>query len=228
MRENKNSPILLTALIFCVALISSCTVVKIEDKESGEGDEYSTWTKTGTGFVAVDYVESVWEEKMIPIFEEEAVDYEMLMSALAEDRQGKSKEYGLLRQTGEPFYVFKVRGKAKVLEFDDSSRNGVIRVDHEPEDGIADAVIQVGPVLKGSALRDSVEFIRFTDVGNQLQFADLAKEMNMRMKADSLDPLDLTALKGKTIEYLGAFRLETESPLEDVVITPLVLNVVED
>ncbi len=218
--------LMLTTLVVAM-LISSCTIVKIGKEESGEGDEYSTWTKTGTGFQASKYVEEIWEDKMISTYESEAVDYMTLMNALSEDRAAKSEEYGLLRQSGEPFYIFKVRGTARILDLDDSSRVGVIHIDHDL-DGKADAVIQVGPVFKGTTLRDSAEFIRFTDVGNQLQFADLAKELNMRMKADSIDSLDFTDIVGKTIEYLGAFRLETEQALEDVIISPLTLSVVEE
>ena len=229
MRDYKRPLFLLLTMMIGALLISSCTIVKIKEETSGDkAGDYSTWTKTGTGFVAFEYVESVWEERMIPIYNDEAVEYTMLMAALAENRQAGSERCGLLRETGEPSYIFKVRGKARVLKFDDSSRNGVIRVDHEPFDDVADAVIQVGPVLKGTTLRDSVEFITFTEVGNQLQFADLAKELNMRMKADSIDPIDLTSIQGRTIEYMGAFRLDLESTLDDIIITPLVLNLVED
>jgi len=217
----------LLALAAIIGLIGGCTVVKIDEADSaGSDDQYSTWTKTGTGFQATEYVESIWDDRMIPTFEAEAVGYVDLMAALAADREANAERYGLLRQTGEPFHVFKVRGTAQVMEFDDSSRNGVIRVDHEPFNGEIDAVLQVGPVLRGTVLRDSVEFIRFTDVGNQLQFADLAKELNSRMRVDSVDPLDLANLPGQTIEYLGAFRLEAEEPLDEVVVTPLRLNVV--
>ena len=214
----------MTALLMCGLLFASCTIVKINKGEADNGDEYSTWTKTGTGFQALEYVETIWEDKMLPIYKEESVDYGVLMTALTEDRQSNVERYGLLRKTGEPFYIFKVRGMARVLEFDDSSRNGVIRIDHEPFDGSVDAVLQVGPVLRGTALRDSVDFISFTEVGNQLQFADLAKELNMRMKTDSIDPIDLETIEGKTIEYYGAFRLEGEQSLEDIIVTPFLLE----
>lgn len=227
MRRISGLPFLFIAVIFYALFISACTIVKI-DKNAADGDgEYSTWTKTGTGFQAPEYVESIWESRLIPIYEEQAVDFITVMTALQENRQSGIDQYGLTRQTGEPFYLFKVRGTARVLEYDDSSRNGVIRVDNEPENGVADAVLQVGPVLRGTAIRDSVEFIRFTDIGNQLQFAELAKELNTRMRVESIDPIDLENIEGEQIMFLGAFRLEEEQNLDEVVVTPLVLDLVD-
>ncbi len=225
LRKKRTLTLMLTAIV--AMLISACTIVKIDEEQSEGGDEYSTWTKTGTGFQASEFVEEIWETKLIPLYESEAVDYTTIITALSENREANSEKYGLLRETGEPFYIFKVRGQGKVLEYDDSSRVGTISVDLD-SDGAGDAVLQVGPVFKGTVLRDSVEFISFTEVGNQVQFADLAKEMNLRMKADSLDSLDLANLIGKTIEYLGAFRLEAEQPLEDIIISPLTVDLVEE
>jgi predicted lipoprotein len=219
-------PVLLIAA--GVMLVGACTVVKIEDEVPGNEDQYATWMKTGTDFRASVYVESIWDEQMVPIFTNEAIDYQDLMEALRNDRPSAVEKFGLRRQTGEPFYIFKVRGTAVVVDFDDSSRNGVIRVDSDPTDGATDVVLQVGPVIRGTVLRDSVEFIRFTDVGNQLQFADLAKELNNRMMRDSIEPIDLAGIKGKRIAYIGAFRLEEEQPIDEIVVTPLSIELIQD
>lgn len=215
------------ALLILLTILPGCTVVKIGEEQSDGDDQYATWTKTGTGFQASEYVEAVWTDRIIPAYEEQSVEYETLMTALQEDRQAAIDQYGLVRQTGEPFTVFKVRGTATVVEFDDSSRNGVITVDLEPADGTVDATLQVGPVIRGTAIRDSVEFIRFTDVGNQLQFADLAGELNARMRRDSVEPLDLESIEGKSISFMGSFRLTEDDSIEDIVITPVMINLVE-
>ena len=121
--------------LVCLALIGACTVVKIEEDEGDGEDQYATWLKTGTGFQADEYVEAVWDERILPVYEGESVDYIEVISGLRADREGAIEKYGLARETGEPFYVFKVRGTCRVVEYDDSSRNGVIRVDMEPADG---------------------------------------------------------------------------------------------
>jgi predicted lipoprotein len=214
--------------LVCLALVGACTVVKIEENDGKGGeDQYATWTKTGTGFQASEYVAAVWDERILPSYELEAVDYTEVLSGLRADRQKAIETYGLARETGEPFYVFKVRGTCRVVEYDDSSRNGVIRVDMEPADGKVDATLQVGPVIRGTAIRDSMEFIRFTDVGNQLQFAALANELNARMRRDSVEPLDLPNIVGKRISFLGAFRLEESEALEGIVVTPVKIDLLD-
>jgi predicted lipoprotein len=224
-----------TKLLFrCVAaaaglvMIAACTVVKI-DKGGATGgeDQYATWTKTGTGFQAAEYVAAMWDKRILPVYEKEALDYATVLAALRGDRKAAAERYGLKRETGEPFYVFKVRGTARVLEYDDSSRNGLIRVDLEPADGKVDATLQVGPVVRGTAIRDSLEFVRFTDVGNQLQFADLANQLNARMQRDSVEPLDLPNIAGKRISFLGAFRLDETQEIRDIVVTPVKIDLLQ-
>lgn len=224
----RRKPGLLMLFIFIVLMLSACTVVKINEEQADSKGEYSTWTKTGTGFQAEEYVDEIWDAKLIPTYEKQSIDYLMLISALQNNREAAIKKYGFTRQTGEPFYIFKVHGTARVLEYDDSSRNGVIRVDDNPMDGIVDATLQVGPVIRGTVIRDSVDFIRFTDVGNQLQFADLANKLNSRMKTDSIEKLDLNQIKGKTISYIGAFRLEDDQEVQDIIITPLKITIEEN
>ena len=217
---------ILTALAVGVSLLGACTVVRIGEEEADDSGRFSTWTKTGTGFDAVEYVEAVWDEQIIPAYEETAVDYETIIAALRADRAAAMDQFGLVRDAGEPAAVFKVRGDAVVVEFDDTSRNGVFRIDFEPTDGEADATMQVGPVIRGTAIRDSVDFIRFTDVGNQLQFAALANELNARMAKDSVEPLDLENIAGVRISFLGTFKLEEAKSIDDVVITPVRIDLV--
>jgi len=226
IREKTRQLIPLMLIVNFTLMMNACTVVKINDEQADSKGEYSTWTKTGTGFQAAEYVEKIWNDKLIPIYEEQSIDYETVIQALRDNRKGAIAQYGLTRQTGEPFYVFKVNGTALVMEYDNSSRNGVIHIDSNPVDGVADATLQVGPVIRGTVVRDSVEFIRFTDVGNQLQFADLANELNMKMKRDSIEKLDLNQIEGKTISYLGAFRLEEDQELNDIIVTPLRITII--
>ena len=224
MRRSAKLLFTFAAAVVCLALVGACTVVKIEEDDGDGEDQYATWKKTGTGFQASEYVAVVWDERILPVYEEQAVDYTTVLSSLRDDRQSASERYGLARETGEPFFVFKVRGTCRVVEYDDSSRNGVIRVDVEPTDGEVDATLQVGPVIRGTAIRDSMEFIRFTDVGNQLQFAALANELNARMRKDSVEPLDLPSIVGKRISFLGAFRLQEADEVEDIVVTPVKID----
>jgi len=116
-----------------------------------------------------------------------------------------------------------VRGTGVVMEVDRGSRVGLarIRIDGVPAPG---AAIQVGPVLRGTAVRDALDFVRFTDFSNQSDFAAVASALNDRVLQSVLAPVDIDSLAGASVSFVGAVSLaarRTEGPLE---IVPLVLD----
>jgi predicted lipoprotein len=219
---------LILVLVFFILLSGSCTIKKISEVDKGKkNDEYSTWTKSGKAFDPVEYVDSIWEEKLLPLFLSSSFPFQEVFAALQSDSEEATKKYGLKRKSGEHVAAFKVKGTGVVLQYDDSSRNGLLAVDLLPADGTADVTLQVGPVIRKTAIRDSMDFISFTDVGNQLQFASLADELNARMKKDAVEPLDLENIAGKTIEFYGAFKIEDDQGIDAIVVTPVKIDVTE-
>ncbi len=217
---------LILVLVFFILLTGSCTIRKIDEADAGKTDDmYSTWTKSGKSFDPVAYVDSIWEEQLIPAYLSDSFPYEEVSAALEEDFRDAVKLFGLESKSGEHTPVFKVKGTGVVLEHDDSSRNGLLRVDLLPADGTADVVLQVGPVIRKTAIRDSVDFISFTDVGNQLQFASLSDELNARMRREVVDPLDLETIAGKTIDFYGSFIFDEGQGVDAVVVTPVIIDV---
>jgi predicted lipoprotein len=226
MIETKRRGIAVLYFFTAVLLVfTSCTVKKISEVDAGkDSGEYSTWTKSGSQFEPLAWVEENWESRFIPAFREECVEFDIILEALKADRDKAIADYGLPKNKDAVSFVFKVKGEALVLEYDKSSRNGLIKLDLGPKDGIADASIQVGPVIKNTALRDSVDFIKFTEVGNQLQFASLADELNNKMKKSVIEPLDLENITGKNIDFYGAFKLEQSDSIDGIVITVVILD----
>jgi predicted lipoprotein len=208
------------ATALCLALVVACTVVKL-DKNKSAGSQYSAWEKTGKSFQADQYVAAEWDKQVLPAYEKDSIDFGTVLGALQADRKSAVVKYGVKKETGAVIYIFKVRGTAKVIKYDDSSRNGVLRVSMEPSGPGQGATLQVGPVIVGTTIRDSLDFIRFTDIGNQLQFADLANQLNARMIKDSVATLDLETIAGKRISFLGCFKLEEDQGLDNIVITPV-------
>ena len=75
--------------------------------------------------------------------------FTLLPDALKADRAKASADYGITKTQAATSFTFKVKGEAVVLAYDDSSRNGFITLDLLPEaDGVQDAIIQTGPVIK--------------------------------------------------------------------------------
>jgi predicted lipoprotein len=144
-------------------------------------------------FDAAAYVTSVWSARVLPEATRTAVD---LRQALSE-RQRDSARRALL-----------VRGAGVVTSVDERSRLGVAYVDLTPADGQPDVALQIGPVLRGTAVRDALGFIRFSDFANQIDFALVANELNARVLTTVLAPLGKASLlTGRAIVFTGAATL---------------------
>ena len=174
----------------------------------------------------VEYVDSIWSAKLIPAVLNGAVDARVLLDALATSPTEAAQRYGH-REANGPVY-FLVKGRGTVIAVDTRSRMGLALVDVAPYDGRADISIQIGPVLRGTALRDATGMVRFTDFVNQLQFADVANELNSRVLKTVLAPLDATKLKGRVVSFAGALAApagKAEPPLLELL--PIRLTVEE-
>jgi predicted lipoprotein len=164
-----------------------------------------TETDAGSGPAVagpVEYVDSIWSAKLTPAVLNGAVDARVLLDALAASPADAAQRYGH-REANGPVY-FLVKGQGTVTVVDTRSRMGLALVDVAPYDGRADISIQIGPVLRGTALRDATGIVRFTDFVNQLQFADVANELNSRVLKTVLAPLDAAKLKGRVLTFAGA------------------------
>ncbi len=106
-----------------------------------------------------------------------------------------------------------MKGKGQITSLDTRSRVGLALVDIAPPDGKPDLSIQIGPVLRGTSLRDATGVIRFGDFLNQLQFADASREINARVLNAVLSPIEQSILKGRGISFTGALpALEKSEP----------------
>ena len=84
--------------------------------------------------------------------------------------------------------------------------NARAEADLEPYDGTADIVIQVGPIFKGTAIRDFLDFVKFEDFTNQVDFAKLANELNFKVRDDVVKRFDFknNDYAGEEFEIIGA------------------------
>jgi predicted lipoprotein len=74
-----------------------------------------------------------------------------------------------------------VEGEAKVLRVNRESRAGTAELDIAPFDGKADAALAIGPVIRGSAVRDATGVVTFNEFVNQLDYADVNNALNDRV-----------------------------------------------
>lgn len=84
--------------------------------------------------------------------------------------------------------------------------------------------LQVGPALNGTALRDVTGTISFNEFTNQLEYQEVATQLNDLVRERVLVDFDAAAAEGKTIRITGAF-LRVNPALVSVV--PLSVEVIE-
>jgi predicted lipoprotein len=161
--------------------------------------------------------EGLWDERVLPAVRDDALDLVELLPALAADSESASERYG--HREGTRPYSFLVRGTGRVVAVDTSSRVGRARIDLPPFDGQPDVSLQIGPVLRGTALRDALPFISFDQFVNQLEYAAVSQRMHRRITETLLRDLDRGALPGTTLSFHGAFSYDGGEPL----ITPVIL-----
>ncbi len=114
-----------------------------------------------------------------------------------------------------------VRGQGRVVDVDTRSRSGTATVALDRE-ARATVVLQVGPVITGTAIRDALPALGFDRFVNQIQHADVGNELNARVEREVLQPLDRAGLRGRHVRFAGMASFEEGRPLT---ITPVRLEV---
>jgi predicted lipoprotein len=216
----KTSVLLCVVVIGTIFSLSGCTLWTVQSLNPAEGTENAGSAVPGQpDFEPAAYAESIWQSQVLPAAEQSATDLQTLLTALRSDVEGAKQQYG--HREGQRPFNFLVKGEAKVLSVDTSSRAGTIKIDLVPGDGQPDATLQVGPVIRGTSVRDALPFIQFNLFTNQLEYADVSNALNDKVVKEAIGSLDVPTLQGKTIDFQGAFTLEEGGNVNDVLITPV-------
>jgi predicted lipoprotein len=205
-----------TLLVALVAL-AACDIATVRKLDPTTGK--AIIEEERQAFDARTFVATSWDARVLPTVQQRAVPLAVLRKALAEDRAAARQRYGT--STGSGRASFLVSGTARVLDVDTTSRSGVARLDLEPYDGAPDAELQIGPVIRGTALRDALPFIRFDDFTNQLEYASVSRVLHQRIADSVLAKVDRARLTGRVIQFYGAFAEGAGTPL----VTPVILRV---
>jgi len=200
-----------SVLISFALILSACTLATVRSIDEDE--------EAKAGFDPVAYVDDLWEEQLVGTITENAVDINELLTQIDENEATATEEHGARSGTGA--FSFMVKGEAQVLEVNLESRIGLMALDFAPYDGIANANLAIGPVIRNrnNSVRDAVGFIQFNDFVNQTEFAGVSTAIKDRILETVIDPLDLESMPGKTISFYGAFTLDSRDDIEIVPIS---------
>jgi predicted lipoprotein len=165
-------------------------------------------------FDAESFVEEYWSERIIPTIQRDAVDLGSVLAALRGAHEDQTSD--LSRE------AVIIHGRGLVLALDESSQARRLLVDLPPFDGLADVGLQIGPVIRGTALRDAMDFISFDQFVNQLEYASVARALHDRLRDTVLDAVDAEALVGQEITFYGVLTARgSETPL----VTPTQISI---
>ncbi len=198
--DMKITTLVLASLL--AASVSGCKLVKTDKGEAG-----------GTAADPIaELVETTFDAKLVPALNEKAVDLASLRDAIKGGLDKAGESHGLKVGGAGGGWNFPVKGSGTVTEENRASKAATAEIDIDG-DGTADAVLQLGPVIKGSALRDTTQLYDFSTFRDQIEYAKLGRALND--KAISKLPSADTPLKGKRINFLGAtvIRSAGEKPL---------------
>lgn len=164
--------------------------------------------------------DQIYAAQLVPYVAERATDLPTLTSALQGGLDGAGQAHGVRPQAEGSPWNFLVKGQGTVIEANRESRAATLTLDVSG-DGQADVTIQLGPVIKGTALRDAADFIVFTDYRDQIEYAKLARALNDRAHgAIALPQGDLT---GRAVRFEGATTLRTAT--DPILVVPTVLEI---
>ena len=186
-----------------------------EEPSAAQGSSF----RTSKGFDPVTYVNGLWDSKILPKATNESVDLTMLLGELAKNKDAASQKYGH-KESGP--YNFAVKTEAIVESVDTTSRAGAIVLKPTGYNGPVEVRMQIGPVLLGTSIRDGSGYILFNQFVNQIEYADVAEELNNRVLNTVLKNLDVNTLKGKAVTVYGFFSLDNPTK---VLITPVKIDV---
>jgi predicted lipoprotein len=192
-----------------------CRLVKNDD---GSGNSGATATQAEKKSKLDTMAEDMWQSRILPHLEKQAVDLAALAPKIRTNLQAAGEEHGY-RAGGEGTpWSFSTRFSGRIVSANTDTRAATADVDITG-DGEADATIQLGPVIQGTALRDTMPFIVFTDFTDQIEFASFSRSLNTYAYEQTVAEFPREDLTGKDITVLGAFTMR--APGEKIRITPI-------
>jgi len=179
------------------AVVMGCTLIScrapwtVRPIDANEPD-----TGSGRRFDAAAYAASIWESRVVP-------------AAL------HAPDFAAAVRAGHPTLA---KGIGRVLRIDAAGQR--VLLDVAPYDGKPDAQLPTGGI-SGTALRDALPFIQFSQFVNQVDFAHAANALDSRAAAVASAALRGARL-GTVLSFAGALDLSAGDGVPEIV--PVVLT----
>ncbi len=182
-----------------VMALSGCKIIKTPTAE--EAAEAASG-----GFNPGRMVAEIWDAKVLPYLDRKAGPFAEVAALAESDPQAAGAKYGHKEKQGSAPWTFAARLSGTVVKAETKSRSAYVEVDANG-DGKADARVQIGPAIRGTAIRDSLDFVNFNEFKNQIEWAQFGKAFNTHVNGLVLEKLSRDGLVGKKLDAVGAYPL---------------------
>jgi predicted lipoprotein len=202
------------AVVLLAAIAATTTTVSASDPKARAAAE------GGSTFDAVEYAQEHYESEVVPNIKDNAVEITELLPQIIDDPEAAGEKYGHRAGVSSP-YAYPVSGEGVAGKVDGTLLP--LTIDGVPDD--VQVMLQIGPAINGTALRDATGLVDFNDFLNQIEYANAATELNNKVKSDVLADFDAKGAEGKTVRFVGAFAYGSNPAV--LQITPVELEVTE-
>lgn len=147
----------------------------------------------------------IWDSKVIPYLTAKAGDFKAVRDLEISDLNAAGAKYGYKEKVGNSPWTFVISIEGRVISSNTESRAATIDIDGDG-DGKADAAVQIGPAIRGTALRDSLDFVSFNQFINQIDFAQFGKSFNVHANKTFLAKIPRDNLNGSMAKLIGTYQ----------------------
>ena len=147
-------PAVLTVALLCAALpLAGCKIVPDPDPAELAAANMSDEERMAL------WVTEHWDSQVLPAMAEHGTTWADFAEARAQGLEAAGSAEGL-RPSGKGAWFFMLKGEGRVVAANLDSRARRLDLDMDG-DGAADIGLQLGPVMRGTALRDALPFVDF-------------------------------------------------------------------
>jgi predicted lipoprotein len=202
------------SIALVAAVLPGCKIIK-----TPTGEEAAA---SANAFDPNARVSDIWESTAVPYLDGKAGTLAEVSALAGQDAAAAGAKYGNPQKQANSPWTFAVKIEGTIVAADTASRAATIDVDVDG-DGKADAKVQIGPAIRGTALRDSFDFVNFNEFKNQIEWAQFGKALNQHVNSTVLEALPREALAGKPVSVVGAYAMPSGSDLP--LVTPATVTI---
>ncbi len=190
-------------VLFLLFLMGCKVVSKSELQELQEQD------KQAKGQINL---ESLWQDKIPDFANTRAIKFNEL-TKLQSLENDELATFASKNSNDAKWHIF-ISDDAKILELHtkkpegDERKDAYALIDFPPYDNKADAKLQLGPIFKGSSLRDSLPFASFSNFTNQMEYSKSSRQLHKYVEEQVTKNKRASLAEGQQLKLLSVGTLE--------------------